>query len=115
MPKRVTVPKLAAAERATLKAKREAFEQERAIERLAEKLAAEPRNKKGGAKREVCKTCLRAVRVQASNPTGLQAHQKPNGRWCGGGAKPTEAQRDRSAAGTSVRTVPGGLPGLGKQ
>lgn len=114
VPKRIVIPKLTSAERATFRVKREAFERDRAAERAAEKAAAEAQGKKGKPPREVCKACLRAVSVRASSPTGLQAHQRPNGRWCGGGAKPSEAQRNGTAKGKSVHTVSGGLPGLGK-
>ena len=63
----------------------------------------------------VCPTCGRQVRVNRGTATRLSAHQKPNARWCGGGAEPTAAQRNKARAKRSVWAVSGGLPGLGRR
>ena len=63
----------------------------------------------------VCPVCGRLVRVNRGTATGLSAHLKPSGRWCAGGAQPTEAQRNKARAKRSVWAVSGGLPGLGRR
>jgi hypothetical protein len=64
-------------------------------------------------KKHECPVCLGWV---AARPSGeLAAHIKPtSGRWCGGGEKPSESQRNKAAKGKSPWTSSGGLPSLGK-
>lgn len=64
-------------------------------------------------RREVCGKCNKQVQAVS---LGLAAHLSPSGkRWCQGGVPPTARQQQARYMGKSVRTVPGGLPGLGKR
>ena len=70
--------------------------------------------------RAKCKVCGKQVGFEKSEQK-VVAHRGPGKKWCAGGTAPSEQQvrATRSVAqrksGPSVRTVSGGLPGLGKR
>lgn len=101
--------KRSAPERESLVAARE--------EKAATKNAAQARatSKKTQSKKLACLACGALVKGSAASPTGIAAHTRASGRWCRGGGAPTQAQRNQAAKGTSVRTVSGGLPTLGRR
>lgn len=72
--------------------------------------AKSKKKKKSRAEKKVCGSCFQSVAVSSPQSTKLVAHVKSTGRWCPGGATPTESQKDQKAAGHSVWTVRGGGP-----
>ncbi len=62
-----------------------------------------------------CSKCQQVVRLAKKADGTLEAHRRQSGRWCTGGAAPSEKQMKAVGRGRSVWTVSGGLPTLGKR
>lgn len=104
----------AAERQAMLKAKKDAL-RVMAEEGRQRKREATARPKAPVPEKTACPKCGRSVRPTRAGALPAHTPSKRSRRWCPGGLEPTQKQKDSLYEGGSIRTVSGGLPGLGRR